>query len=138
MASIAEMVLFMVFVVNFGLFFIGSSPVQPPMIALLKAVTTGNYNINWGQLFNPLQLIELSVIAGLFLAVSQIISPGSVFTGNFATVHVPLVITAAMFITFFAVPNFAAMGIPEPLNTMLNVFFGFITLMAIFDLFGGR
>jgi len=138
MASLAATILFITFVVNLGVFFVAPPQIQAPMIGLLQTLFTGNYNINWGQLFTTSQLIELVTIALFFLAVSQIISPGSIVTGNFATIHVPLVIATAIFITFFATPNFGQMGIPNPLGSFISIFFGFMTLMAIFDLFGGR
>jgi len=153
LASLAGTILFIVFIVNLGIFFVGPTQMQAPMIGLLQVIFTPNVvnwsaivSVNWSQVeTNPQNagailntLIDLTGIAGLFLVVSFFISPASVVQGSFATIHVPLVITASMFITFFAVPNFGAMQIPQPLGSLLSIFFGFVALMAMFDLFGGR
>lgn len=136
--SWAMMVLCIVFAVNVVLFLSGSPEVNSPMLGILAGVVDGNYNVDWSVFFSTGRLLSIALVAGIILAVSVMMNPTANLTGNFNTFHVLNVIAISIFISFLAVPNFGTMGIPEPINTVVQAFFGFLVVGAVFGLFNGR
>lgn len=136
--SYATLMLSIVLMLNLLLFLVGPPEVNSPMLGVLKAIITGNWNINWFKFFDFWKLLMIGYIAGLIALVSGEISPSSTLTGSFATFHALNVIAISLFITFLAFPNFSVMNIPEPLLTILNVMFGFLLVVTIIGLFRGE
>lgn len=135
--SYAVLTLCIVFMVNLFLFLAGSPEVNSPMLAILSGVSSGSYNIDWTQFFTLTRLIQITAVTAIILVVSNLMNPTASLTGNFNTFHVMTVLAISVFISFLAVPNFGAMGIPEPANTVIQVFFGFLVVLSMFGLFKG-
>jgi len=124
------------------LFLAGSPEVNSPMLGLLKALGGSGGNINWSFLIPSAddlltKLIMIGSITALVLVVSNMMNPTASLTGNFNTYHVMTVIALSMFITFLAIPNISAMGMPEPLGTIISVFIGFLIVLSIFGMLKG-
>lgn len=136
--SYATLVLCIVLMLNLILFLVGSPEVNSPMLGVLKAIITGNWNINWSVFFTYEKLIMIGAIVLIIALVSSLISPASTLTGSFATFHTLNVIAISLFITFLSFPNFSIMNIPEPLSTIMNVMFGFLLVVAIIGLLRGE
>jgi len=115
-----------------------SGEVNSPMLGLLKGVITGNFAIDWGAFFTIAKLIQIVAIIGVVATVSLMLSPSTALTGSFATVHTLTIIGMALFISFFALPNFSALGIPEPVNSIISIIFGFMAVMSIMGFMRGE
>lgn len=141
--SYAGFLLAIVFFINLGLFLAGSPEVNSPMLGLVKAVSGTDYNIDWSALIPSgtdllVKLLQIGAITGVVLVVSNMMNPTASLTGNFNTFHVMTVLAMSVFITFLAVPNFGAMGIPEPLGGVIQAIFGFMIVLAVYGLMNGR
>lgn len=136
--SYASLTLTIVFVVNLLFFLMGTTEVNSPMLGLLKGIISGNYEFDFSSIFNVRNLVIVSSLIVVTGVISAIMSPGSVLSGNFSTIHVLTIIAIGVFASFLAVPNFSAFGIPEPLGTIINVFFGFLVIMSVFGLLRGE
>lgn len=140
--SYAVLTLCIVFMINMGLFLAGSPEVNSPMLGFTKALFTSDYNVDWSSLIPDsssilTKLIMIGTITALVLVVSNMMNPTASLTGNFNTFHVMTVLAMAVFITFLAVPNFAAMGFPDMVSTVIQAVFGFMVVLSIFGLMKG-
>jgi len=125
--------------VNLFVWLVGPAGVQAPMIGLIRGVMTGNFTGISLTTF----LVAVATASGIALAVFAITAllsgPASLVTGaTFGGMHAMTVISIAVFVAFFALPNIGFMGIPEPVATIVNVFFGFMVFMGIEGLITGR
>lgn len=135
--SYATLALTIAFFINLFIFLAGQPAASAPMLALIKMIATGSGNVDWGAFFTAGRLLWMLAIAGIIGAASFMLSPPASLTGSFATIHAVTVVAIAVFVTFFALPNFAFMAIPEPLASIISMFFGFIILQAILGFLGG-
>lgn len=136
--SWASVTLTIVFALNLLVFLSGQPEANSPMLGVLKGVMTGNFNIDWGQIFTWNKLLQIGIITVLVLAVSTALSPATAVTGSFSTVHVLTIIGICFFISFVALPNFSFMGLPYLLSNILNIFIGFMVVMSIIGFMRGE
>jgi len=141
--SYATWALTVAFFINLFIFLAGQPQANAPMIGLLQAVITGNLStINWGYMFSSATLIQVGAITALVYGVSWALSfnPAQILsgTGTFGAIHALSVIAIAVFAVFFAIPNFTFMGLPNPINIIVQVFFGLIVVTALEGLYRGE
>jgi hypothetical protein len=136
--SFASFTLAIVLFINLFFFLAGTPEVNSPMLGLIKGISTGSYNVDWSQFFSFSKLLQIGSIITLVLIVSTALSPASTLTGSFATFHALTIIATAIFISFCAIPNFGAMLIPSPLDSVINIMFGFMVTLSIFGMMKGE
>lgn len=141
--SYATLALTIALFVNLFVFLAGQPQANAPMIGLLQAVISHDLKtIQWDYLFLESTLIKIGVIAILVRGISWMLSfsPAQILPGSssFGAVHTLSVIAIAMFAVFFATPDFAFMGLPTTINLIVQVFFGFIIVLALVGLYRGE
>lgn len=136
--SYATLTLTIVLFLNIAMFLTAETASNSPMLGIIKGIVTGNFDIQWSSIFSRTKLTQLGIILGLVTVVSILMSPASLLTGNFATVHALTIIGIASFMFFSAIPNFSMMGIPEPLSSLLSIFIGFLVTLSIIGFLKGE
>jgi hypothetical protein len=136
--SYASMALTIAVVLNLGLFLAGSPEVNSPALALLKGLITGNFETVLSSIFTLRNTAIIGVVALVAFGISSAMSPASVLLGSNATQHALTILAIGIFASLFLMPNIGAMAIPEPVATIIEVFLGFIAVLAIFGLLRGE
>jgi hypothetical protein len=136
--SWASITLTIVVVINILFFLAGDSELNSPILGILKGFVTGTFNIDWSALLSWGNLAHLGAITVLATGVSLALNPTAILTGNYVTIQTLTIIAISIFVGLFALPNFGASGIPEPLLTIISVTFGFMAVMSIFGLLRGE
>jgi hypothetical protein len=150
--SWATMTLIIFFFVDLGIFLLTSAyPAQyskfnPPMIFLFQTLSG---QLSWSALFggilngtiiNPTAItMELVIVCGSLLVFSYLLNPQGLLAGQpFAVINLPLAIAISVFIVFLTVPNFSVIGIPSPLDIVIESIFGMLIGLSIFSFFKGE
>lgn len=115
-----------------------SGEVNSPILALFDAIISGNWNINWLAIFSWEKLLYIGVITGIIVGINTLLSPATTVTGSYVTVHVLTLIGLCLFISFFLLPDFGMMGIPQPVSGVISVIFGFMAVMSVIEILRGN
>ena len=136
--SYASLALTIVIVLNLGLFLLAPPGANSPAIGLLKGMITGNLDsMDWGYIFSLRNLAIIGTLCVVTFAIASGMSPGSVLTGSFQTFHVLTILGIGIFVGLFALPNISFMGIPDPIASIVQVFFGSLMLFGVMGFLKG-
>jgi len=125
--GVATNILILMFAINLVIFLLDvNGEVSAPLFRLLKGKSASEV-INTVFLFG---------VAGTSVAALIGILVGGSFLSQGIMV-IPVIIGLAIFTNLVFIPNFSAMGIPEPISTILQVFLGFLIILGIFGVFRG-
>lgn len=123
----ATNILILMFAINLVIFMLDvNGDVSAPLFRLLKGKSAG-------EVMNT--VLWFGIAGTTVIALIGVLIGGS-FLSHGVTV-IPVVIGLAIFTNLIFVPNFSAMGIPEPISTILQVFLGFLIILGVFGVFRG-
>jgi hypothetical protein len=136
--SYATLALTVVIVINLGLFLLAPPGANSPAIGLIKLMITGNLSsMDWGYIFSLRNVAIIGTLCVVTWAIASGMSPGSVLSGGFQTFHVLTILGIGIFVALFALPNIGFMGIPEPIASIIQVFFGSLMLFGVMGFLKG-
>lgn len=142
--TILSIILFVDLLVYFGASATGNSLINPPVIAVLQGVATGDLAqlipsvLDFNTLTTRFMVIALIVVAviALNLATGSYSITGVGGQGLGVT-QLPMIIGVFIFLQFATMPNFAVMGFPTEVATALYVLFGAFEVIGIYGIIRG-
>lgn len=137
--SFATNLLLIVLGINIILFAFGEPEANSPMFKVLKGIFTGG-DFDWGEI-----LTTLGSDADLYILLIGTVSIASFLTGSNPLTsgggHGALValqvVSIAIFSSLLLVPSFSTMGFPSEIETIINVIFGAMYVIAMMGLLRG-
>lgn len=145
--SIATNLLLIILGINLMLFIFGSPEINSPMLAVIKAIFTGD--TDWTYLLNT-----IGYSAGVYILLMGFVALASLATGSLGlsvggsgqgAVMVLQIIAIAIFAALVLMPNFAAFGFPSaldptnpyPILEIIQIVFGGLVSVTVISLLRG-
>ena len=136
--GLATNLLIIILGINLMLFIFGNPENNSPMLAIVKAIFTGD--VDWLYLFQTIgsNLLVYGTLMGIITA-AAFVTGGNPLTGGggYGSAVAMQIIAIATFSALVLFPNFSTFGFPTLVEYILNIVFGGLVTVATIGLLRG-